>query len=525
MIKRTFLALALTSLSVASTSAQNTNYEAAPVTAPPAATAPVGQATVNAAPAAGCDDVGCAMPPSQAEGCADVGCAGAGCVEEDCLTHDLNAIFGDKPLLHCLRDQEAGPFKYSVGGALRHRFMNEKNRIRPGGPAQSDYDLWRFTPYIDMSYDDTVSAHVEAIDASAFGYDAPLFPLGIDVNRFDLLQAYVDLKLAELEGGGTLKYRFGRQFLKYGSQHLLSPLAWANTFRNFEGHKLMYSTKEWDVDGFYMQSVNNGAGGSGYSDISFDTADSDRTVSGIYSTYKGMKDSTLDLYWLHFDEANDTVNRMDGERDTFGARVAGTKAIKECDKVVGTWNWDLEGAFQTGTDSFLTGANQDVSAGFLSATGGYQFNSMPWSPKVNGIFYYGSGDDDPTDGDLNTVYTLYPLGHAYWGLIDNFSGQNLLDYGVSATVKPHDKFTFAATWHKFRLAEENDALYNIAGAPFALASDDIGSEVDLVGTLALTKNINIQLGYFWFFYGDGVNNSPIARPDATQFYAQTILTF
>jgi hypothetical protein len=531
MIRQTFIALGIIGLSAGSAAAQNVNYEEpvqqdppqAKVTAPPAA-APVNNATVQAPPVAGGCGNGCATVPANAEGCTTDGCADA-CGEEGCLNHDLNAIFGDKPLLGCLRDREAGPFKYSVGGALRYRYMDEKNRFRPGGPAQSDYQLWRFTPFIDMSYDDKISAHVEAIDASAFGYDSPLFPLGIDVNRFDLLRAYVDFKLADVEGGGTLHYRFGRQFLKYGSQHLLSPLGWANTYRNFEGHKLMYSTKDWDIDGFYMQSVNAPAGGTGYGPVSFDTPDSDRTISGIYSTYKGMKDSTLDLYWLHFNEANLVTNRMGGERDTFGARLAGTKAVKECNKVVGMWNWDVEGALQTGNDEFGNPIEQNVFAGFFSAIGGYRFNSMRWAPTVNGIFYYGSGDDDPTDGDINTVYTLYPLGHAYWGLIDNFSGQNLIDYGISASVKPHEKFTFLAAWHKFKLAEANDNLYNLAGAPFALASDDIGSEVDLVGTLAVTKNINVQLGYFWFFYGDGVNNSAFARPDAGQFYAQTVLTF
>ena len=510
MIKRTLLTLAFSSLFVGPLFAQG----------------------------AGCTDVGCAKvdcaapPTTHRPGCEINGCAEAGCggteeciEEEDCLTHSLNTIFGDEPLLGFLRDQEVGQFKYSVGGALRHRYMNEKNRIRPGGAGQTDYHLWRFTPYIDLSYGENISGRVEGIDASAFGYDAPFGPLGIDENRFDLLQAYVDIKLADFEGGGTLKYRYGRQFLKYGSQRLLSPLAWANTFRNFEGHKLMYTSKDWDIDGFYMQSVNAAAGGDGFSDSSFDNADSDRIISGIYSTYKGFKNNTLDLYWLHFEDDTSSTVRQDGRRETFGARLGGTQPVKDGEKTVGTWNWDLEGALQTGTDQFVTAIDQDVTAGFFSATGGYQFATLPWKPKVNGIFYYGSGDDDPTDGDINTFNSLYPLGHAYWGLIDNFSGQNLIDVGFSVTAKPHEKLTLLAAFHKFRLAEENDALYNIAGAPFALANDDIGTEVDLVGTLALTKNINIQLGYLWFFYGDGVDGSSLARGDATQFYAQTTLKF
>ena len=216
---------------------------------------------------------------------------------------------------------------------------------------------------------------------------------------------------------------------------------------------------------------------------------------------------------------------MDGRRDTFGARLAGTQAIKSGEKTMGTWNWDFEGAYQTGTDDFGGVADQDVSAYFLSFIGGYQFNQMPWAPKINGIFYFGSGDDDPNDGTINTIYTLYPLAHAYWGLIDNFSGQNLIDAGVSLTLKPHKKLTLVAAWHNFQLAESNDNLYNIVGAPFALASDEIGSEVDLVATLALSKAVNIQLGQLFFTYGNGVSNSAFRRDDARQTYLQTTLSF
>ena len=45
------------------------------------------------------------------------------------------------------------------------------------------------------------------------------------------------------------------------------------------------------------------------------------------------------------------------------------------------------------------------------------------------------------DTETNTVSILYPLNHAYWGIIDNLSGQNLIDYSVHATVKPTDKLT------------------------------------------------------------------------------------
>ena len=458
------------------------------------------------------------------------GCAVAteGCSQEDPWdfsdTHFLDRIAGDNPLSG-LRNLQAGPFTVSTGGEIRYRFMSEKNRFRPGGPAQSNYGLWRFTPFLEASYSGLVSARVQSIDASAFGYDAPLFPVGVDVNRSDLLQAYVDVNLTALKTD-TLKYRYGRQFLSYGSQHLLSPLEWGNTFRNFEGHRIMSSSGHWTVDGLHLHSLNS-AGGAPFRPRLFDTPDQSRTISGIYSTYSGIDGQTIDLYWLWFQEDDRLTNRMDGDRHTIGLRLAGSRAAERCDTVAGTWRWDFEGTYQFGKDDFGSATDADVHAGFVSATAGYTLDDFPWTPSVGGIFYWGSGDDDPTDNEINTVFTLFPLGHARWGLIDNFSGQNLLNYGVTASVAPHRKFTFAATVHWFDLASDNDNLYNLASAPFALAAGErhVGNEVDLVGTLTVSPELNIQIGYFWFLYGAAVDGSAFARPDATQFYAQTTFSF
>ena len=149
-----------------------------------------------------------------------------------------------------------------------------------------------------------------------------------------------------------------------------------------------------------------------------------------------------------------------------------------------------------------------------------------WSPGITGFYYWSSGDNDPTTGDINTFHTLYPLGHAFWGLIDNFSGQNLQDAGFTFSVKPHKKLNLAASYHLFNKSQSSGNVWNIVGAPFAsAATSNIGQELDLLATIPVSKNFNIQAGYFWFFYGDAINGSPSARPDARQFYLQTSWKF
>lgn len=469
----------------------------------------------------GCGAESCCDIP---DGCGD-GC-GLGCGCNSCKEgHWTDYLCGDKLLLGGLRGNElfCSGWTYSAGGALRYRYLHEQNRLRPPGPGLSSYDQWRFTPFLDLNYGDRFTARVEAIDAETFNEDLATLP--IDENEWDLLQAYVDVKVADLDGG-PLRFRYGRQTLLYGGQHLVSPLAWANTFRNFEGFKAYYQGEDWNVDAFAVQPVNGAARGAIFNVQQFDTPDQSVWFSGIYSTYKKFGNSSLDLYWLWYNQRERRGNRQDGNRHTIGARINGKRAVKVCDEAHRTWAWDLEAAYQFGEDNFLNSAiEENVGAGFIALDLNHTWNKVPWSPNVKGLLYYGSGDPDPTDGQNNTVFTQFPLGHAYWGLIDQFSGQNLVDYSLQASVKPMKKLTLLGAYHYFDKAHEEDFIYNIAGAPLGAngaaglaAGQHIGSEFDIVATYAVSKNLTLQAGYFWFWYGDAVQNTGLNRNDARQFY-------
>ena len=495
----------------------------------PAPADPPSEAGIKARPA----PAAIPAPLVWSAGCNPRGWDGAcGCDEgflsgdnRECGHGGLENFFGEDSWFANLKNRKSGDVTWTFGAEVRHRYMDEKNRFRPGGSGASHYDLWRIVPFIDMKYQDIARVHAEAIDASAFGYDPPFFPVIIDENRSDLLQAWIELSLFNTDER-KLTFRYGRQFLKYGSQHLISPLTWGNTFRNFEGCRAMYTSDDWDIDAFAVQPVN-AAARNRFQPTSFDNPNDNIWFGGAYATYKRLNNQTVDLYWLWFKESNVLVLLPGGDRHTIGARYAGTRPVKRCDKVVRTWDWDFEGACQFGEDSFLTGPNQDVHAGFISLLGGHTWNSLPWSPAIRGSFYWGSGDDDPMDGDQTTFYTLFPLGHAYWGILDNLSGQNLLDYAVRGSLKPHRKLTLTVDWHWFDLASDNDFLYNVAGVPFALAPGErhIGEELDIVGTFTVSPGMNVQLGYSRFFYGEAVSRSAFTRPDADQIYVQTTLTF
>ncbi len=442
-------------------------------------------------------------------------------------------LFSDEPIFSGLKnvpldlgDGALSGWTFSFGGELRYRYMDENNRLRPAGnTTRNTYDLYRWRNYIELYHGDDFGVHVEMIDASSF--DENLAPLGIDDNQLDFLQAYVDLKISERDGKPII-LRTGRQFLNYGSQHLVSPLGWSNTFRNFEGMRIISKGDDWDIDAFATRPVN-AATGNINRPTSRDKADASRTFSGVYSTYHGMKNNTFDFYWLWLREQEPRANRMDGSRHTVGARWAGKSPVKNyCGDVARMYSWDVEGAYQFGHDNDLLGVEQTVSAGFFSAILNHQWVSTPMKPKVTGLFYWGSGDSDPNSGDINTFNSLFPLGHAYWGLIDNFSGQNLVDYSLQASIQPVDKLTLLAAMHWFNLNKGTDRVYNIAGAPLGTSNNgtSLGQELDLVATYKFNKNMSMQAGYFWHWYGDAVtNDATINRNDAKQFYLMTTVAY
>lgn len=440
----------------------------------------------------------------------------------------------------------------SFGGEIRHRFMNEDNRLRPGGPAQTDYNLWRWRNYLDLKYRDEVRAYIEMIDASIFGIDAPATITGIDKNRWDIQNAFIDLKVLERDDK-PVYFRVGRQELLFGvpapnayspGQQILSPLDWANTRRNFEGFRLLSKGDVWDIDLFAVRPVNTatptGPGGGRPAagptaavfkyDNKADEADFSRWFSGVYTVYKGLKDNTFEPYyvWLDTKTAKQVGTWADGDRHTLGLRWTTNKSINdECNQTWLVLGGDTEGAYQFGKDN---GAN--VQAGFFTTKWGATLSQVTWTPGLSLLYYWGSGDNSPADGTNSTYDVLWPLNHAYWGIIDNLSGQNLQDIALQATIKPHKKVTGLAAMHWFDRANSGDTAYNVAGAPVvsrAVAagqgSDNLGQELDLIATYAYNPNFDIQAGYSWFWYGGFFNGLAVAPGDATQFYVQTSLRY
>jgi hypothetical protein len=407
----------------------------------------------------------------------------------------------------------------SIGGELRLQLKNEiDSRLTA---VNNRYDLLRTRVYADLWYHDTFRVYVEYLDAQSYSQDLP--PLAIDVDHSDLLNAFMDVKVAEIACHPAY-VRLGRQELLYGSQRLISPLDWANTRRTFEGVKAFWHGDDLDVDAFWVRPVTVLPG-------RFDTADYSRQFAGLWTTYRPAKGQSVDAYYLYLDSdlpvaavGRTTGGRFGYDVNTWGARYSGDHKMADFVQALGGGDsalcgdllWDVEGAYQLGDYS-----NRLTSAGMATAGVGYHFAGLPMQPQLWAYYDYASGTPNPAgQGTFSTFNQLFPFGHYYLGILDQVGRENIHDLNFQASVYPAKWITALAQYHVFRLDQARDALFGVSpGFPInrrdltGRAGTDVGEELDVIVNFQLDRHNSLQLGYAKLFGGDfikqtGPNVSP-----------------
>ena len=396
-------------------------------------------------------------------------------------------------------------WQVDVGGEYRFRLHNEGNlRAKPLSGVNDDFFLHRTRLYVNAETSDRFRLYVEAIDATSAGQRNT--PRGIEVNRADLINAFGDLKLLENDCRDSLWVRAGRQELLYGVQRLVSPLDWSNTRRTFDGVKMFYKSQDWNVDGWWSKPIPFGqhiAGGR--QDHNFDRSNEDQNFVGLYATYKGSPGRTYDMFFLRLDDNSGTLtnaNARPGDADW--NLIAGRMAGANCD-----WSYEFEGGVQFGEFG-----PDSTTAGYFTLGLGRKFECAPWQPTLWLWYDWASGDQNPTDGKVNTFNQYYPLGHKYLGFMDIVGRQNIQDLNLQLVMKPHEKLKFIVWYHRFWLQSDTDALYNAGGAPIYQdptggSGNDIGQEIDLALNWSITPRMNLLFGYSHFWTGDFFDSAVI----------------
>jgi Alginate export len=375
-------------------------------------------------------------------------------------------------------------FMFSTGGAAWYRYNHEVNsRLTE---TNNTYGLQRVRVYGDLWYQDRLRGYVEFISAGRSGGDLPALP--IDRDLADLLDAFVDVKIADV-AAHPVYVRVGRQELLLGSQRLISPLPWANMRRNFDGVRAFRQGDNFDVDAFWVEPVIPNKN-------QFDQADHSQQFGGAWFTYRPVKGTFLDLYYLYYNNSRTIVQqgiaRAPTHVNTIGSRYAGD---------LNNYLWDVEGALQFGET-----ANRDLIAGMATVGGGYHWAKFHANPTLWFYYDYASGDANPNAGQATTFNQLFPFGHYYLGWADIAARQNIQDANVHLGLYPVPWLTVWMQYHHFWLAQAQDALYNAGGVairrdPTGNAGNNVGDEIDLVMNFHIDAQSDVFFAYAQVFGG------------------------
>ena len=403
----------------------------------------------------------------------------------------------------------------SLGGETRGRLEAVTyKRWGAGRPKQDTFFLHRYYYHADFEYDGLIRFFVQGINAAIEDHDNSPVPRPSD--HFDVHQMFLDVKALGRDVPLTL--RVGRQELLYGKERLVSPLDWANVRRTWDGVKLFWSDDTWDIDGWYVRPVR-------IEKNQLDNCDRDIHFYGLYTTYKGIDDHGIDVYYLGLRDEGDitsvNLGSVPGDMTlhTVGGRFWGKQPVGEH-----TWDYDAEAAGQWGTR-----AGDVVQAWMVSGETGFSPAGCPWKPRIGIGLDYASGDTNPRDGSHQTFNQLVPLGHAYFGYLDQVGRQNLWAQNVNVTVKPHKAVTSRAAWHTFWLEKEKDALYNAGGIPVRRdatgdSGGQIGNELDLTIKWQLDRHAALLFGYSHLWAGTFIHKTGTGE-DPDLFYVQYTYKF
>ena len=389
--------------------------------------------------------------------------------------------YNDWHLGEDLKQLALGNGVLDIGGQLRLRHHHERGmkgatRFLPG---DDNFLLTRLRLFANYQANDWLSLHFETIYADSSGESFP--PRVIDENFMDILNGLARIKLTE-----ELSVDLGRHELLYGDQRVISPLDWANTRRTFEGARVRYASGDVKIDGFFTHLVPPRP-------TMMDEANYDLPFYGIYGTYGGFENATVDSYYLGAD------NNLTGQSlHTFGGRLKGN---------VDNLLYDLEGAIQTGKRAGGVTQNGET---FVTVGLGRAMPNVTWTPTVWVYYDYAS----------ENYNQLFPLAHKYLGFIDAVARRNIEAPNLLFTLKPHERVQFLLWYYHF-MSNTAAPVISIGGTPPQNGHKHFGDELDLLVNMKVDDRSSVLFGYSYFWRGDKILNSS----DAEFFYMHYLLNF
>jgi hypothetical protein len=344
-------------------------------------------------------------------------------------------------------------------------------------------------------------------------------------NGLILYEAWAEILLSDTSLlNKSFSLKMGRQELVYDDQRLIGNLDWLQQGRRFDAAVLKYETKSWMIHlaAAYNQNQENNSG-TVYNSIPPGNYPATTNGGSMYKSleflYISKKLKAGNVSFLFFSDQfskyhSDTVDNV------------ATKSFQSSIWARATTGFYFNNTFQkfgiTGSVYYQFGKSsvgQSLNAGLVSGFIQYLFSN-----KFNagaGVDYTSGGNHGTTSNNFDP---LYGTPHRFWGIMDYyyaaspFGSGGLTDYYIKLRKTISDKASLTAGFHQFSSATKINIPSGVSNS-----SKSFGQEFDLVYSLDITKEINLEGGYghFWstaLLSSPNVKNVPNANANSNWAY-------
>lgn len=346
------------------------------------------------------------------------------------------------------------------------------------------------------------------------------------VNEAEFLQLYFGFETEDqFASGDRLDFKLGRQTIRLGSRRFIHRNGFRNTINAFTGLRSQWFAEDGDyVNAFVVVPVRRLPDEPAEIDNDQVQFDEEQWGTRLWNLH-GQTDLFDEQYtgeafgfWLDENDREEIQTR-DRKLVTLGAR------LHHFGKP-GDYQFEWESAYQFGTSrkspSAADTTDLDHQAHFHHLTLGYRFDGA-WTPQLEALFDYASGDKDPDDDKNERFDPLYGPGAFEFGrtgVFAPFNRSNIISPGARLWMYPTKKWALEFTFRPVWLASSRD-VWTQTGV-----QDPTGNSGSFVGDLSqfafrydiIPKNLRFDFGYAYLAGGEFSENAPNALgPSDTSF--------
>ncbi len=395
------------------------------------------------------------------------------------------------------------PIKYVPFGASKGRYLSVGGEVRPyfeffrneewgDFPGDDGYLLQRYMLHVDVHWNERTRVFGQLKSGIETGRRSGPRP-AIDEDKLGVHQAFLDVALVSSKAR-SLTLRAGRQEMSFGHQRLVNYREGPNLRRSFDGLRATLRAAAFKVDAFATKPVQNKPG------FFDDPPDPERNFWGVYATRSLATPLSIDLYYLGLTQKGAEYDQgtANETRHTNGARLWGGS---------GGWDYDLELIYQWGR--FGEG---NIRAWAVAPVFGYTFRGLRSTPRLALSLDVHSGDQDPSDADLETYHPLYPKGAYYGFLGPPFGPSNHWEVHPILEMKLSKRVSMRADWLFYWRLSRRDGVYGLVGgllrtgqlSDAAFVGHTPGGEV----VFAIDRHWEMTTQFSRFFVGRFLEETP-----------------